>query len=332
MNRRIFSFVSGFIVALGLSAALHAQKPPAVDTVFLNDASKTARSGRVTNVDKTQVRLEVPVAAGGAGSKMSVSIPRAQIDRIEFARSESMDELLKDPDLADIPELSVLWKAWQPLLDLPKSPAARIGNTYALLLLRSGEASRAQEALEIFTNVEKQGWDENSQKIARQGRLRAMVATGNAASAVSEAEILAVESEDPEVLVEAKFILAEAARTALVKLESDNPRWTEDINVRPERERLYHEALELYLYPYLFFGSDESTASRGLWGVITVHRFNNDIPSAIEASRDMLRLYPQTPFARQAGEFLATLSEDQLKQDTEKEAQYENAPDTKSQN
>jgi hypothetical protein len=262
---------------------------------------------------------------------MSVSIPRAQIERIEFAENESRDELLKDPDPADIPEISVLWQAWQPLLELPKSPAPRIGNIYASLLLKTGDASRAAEALEIFTRIENQGWDDDDSKgIARQGRLRAMVATGNAAAAVSEAEQLAVESEDPEVLIEAKFILAEAAKAALVKLQTDNPRWTEDINVRPERERLYHEALELYLYPYLFYGSEVSTASRGLWGVISVHQFNNDIPAAVEASRDMVRLYPETPFARQANEFLAAVPEDQLKQDTEKEAQYENAPDTES--
>jgi len=331
MNRNFSKLLRLVVGTLCLALTLHAQKPTPVDTVYLNDKAKSVKSGKVTNVDKSQIRMEVPLAAGGPGAKMSVSIPRAQIERIEFAESESREELLNDPDLADIPEISVLWRAWEPLLDLPESPAPRIGNIYGLLLLQSGDASRAAEALKVFTSIEAKGWDDGESKsVARQGRLRAMVATGNAAAAVSEAEQLALESEDPEVLIEAKFILAEAAKAALVKLQTDNPRWTEDINVRPERERLYHEALELYLYPYLFYGSEVSTASRGLWGVISVHQFNNDIPAAIEASRDMVRLYPETPFGHKANEFLAALPEDQLKQDTENEAQYENAPDTQS--
>lgn len=331
MSRVIHPIKYGTVLLIGALALVcmsHAQQPLPLDTVFLNDSSNTVRSGRITSVDSNHIRFEVPLATGGPGAKMSLSIPRTQILRVEFAENESRDELLKDPDLADIHEIGVLWQAWGAVLDLPKSPAPRIGNIYGSLLLQSGEPNRATEALEIFTRIETQGWDDDAKRIARQGRLRAMVATGNAAAAVTEAEQLAVESEDPEVLIEAKFILAEAAMSALTKLEADNPRWMEDIHVRPERERLYHESLELYLYPYLFFGTEEESASRGLWGAIRVHQLNHDIPSAIEASRDMVRLYPNTPYARQTEEFLATLTEEQLQQDIEKEAQYENAPAT----
>jgi len=310
----------------GLSAAEY------TDTMFMNDTTKSARTGRVVSVDPGQVRLEVPLSAGGPGAKMSVSVPRVQIERIEFAANESREQLLSDPDLGDIHEIGVLWKLWESALDFPKSPAARIGNIYAGLLLQTNDLARAQTALELFTRIEQQSWDEGDKILAGQGRLRAMVATGNAAGAVAEAEQLAIDSENPEVLIEAKFILAEAAKSRLVELQEDNPRWDEDINVRPERERLYHESLELYLYPYLFFGSETESASRGLWGVITVYQLDHDVPAAIEASRDLVKLYPQTTFAKQAGEYLASLPEDQLQQDNEKEAQYENPAATETKN
>lgn len=302
-----------------------------VDTIFMGDATSSTRTGRITGVDAQQIRLEVPLP-GGTGGRMSVSVPRRDVERVEFSENESRDQLLADPDLQDIHEIAVLWRAWQSAVDLPKSPSARIGNIYATLLLQTRDATRAAEALAIFTLLENSAWEESEQRIARQGRLRAMVATGNAADAVAEAEALAVESEDPEVLIEAKFILAEAARSALAELQEENPRWEEDINVRPDRARLYHEALDLYLYPYLFFGSETETASRGLWGVVTIHQLNDDVPAAIEASRDLVRIYPETSFGRRAEEFLATLPEDQLQQDNEKEAQDENQAATETEN
>lgn len=313
------------LAALAIPASLHAE---AVDTIIMADTTKSVRTGHVVGVDATQIRLEVPLERGGPGARLTVSVPRSEIDRIEFAENESLNQLLADHDQGDIHEIGALWQRWRHVVDLAKSPAARIGNVYGLLLLETGDEARAETALEIFTTIETSAWDDSDRQIARQGRLRAMVATGSAADAVAEAEQLAVESEDSRILIEAKFILAEAAFNRLAKLETENPRWTEDINVRPERERLYHESLDLYLYPYLFFGSETEAASRGLAGALAVHRFNDDTPAAIEISRDLVRIYPDTTFAREASEFLASLSEDQLQQDNEKDAQYEHADAT----
>jgi hypothetical protein len=43
-----------------------------------------------------------------------------------------------------------------------------------------------------------------------------------------------------------------------------NPRWAEDTFAIPEHNRLYEQALELYLY-LPFFGSEIQAATRGLW-------------------------------------------------------------------
>jgi len=57
---------------------------------------------------------------------------------------------------------------------------------------------------------------------AKQGRLRAMVASGKAKDAVGEAEQLAASTEDPTVLIEAKYLLAETSAASLKKLLEDN--------------------------------------------------------------------------------------------------------------
>lgn len=281
--------------------------PAALDSVFINDATNSIRVGRVVGVDATQIRLEVPLASGGPGAKMSVGVTRKDIRKIEFAANENRDLLLADPAPGDIHEIGVLWKAWSSVLDLPKSPAPRIANVYGNLLLASANPEQAAEALALFRLVEEKAWDESEKKIARQGRLRALVATGSAKDAIAEAEQLASESEDPAVLIEAKFILAEVARTNLIQLEADNPRWAEDIHVRPERQRLYNEALNLYLYPSLFFGSDTESASRGLWGVVQTYQINKDPAAAAEICQDLVKLYPQTSYARKAEEVLAAM-------------------------
>jgi hypothetical protein len=307
---RIISIASCCLTAASISAQGLANESAALDSVFMNDATNSVRVGRVVGVDAAQIRLEVPLASGGPGAKMSVGVARKDIRKIEFAANENRELLLADPAPGDIHEVGVLWKAWATVLDLPKSPAPRIANVYGNLLLGTNNPAQAAEALALFRLVEEKAWDESEKKIARQGRLRALVATGSAKDAIAEAEQLASESEDPAVLIEAKFILAEATRTSLIQLEADNPRWSEDIHVRPERHRLYNEALNLYLYPSLFFGSDVENASRGLWGAVQIYQINKDPAAAAEICQDLVKLYPQTSYARRAEEILAAMPKD----------------------
>lgn len=288
-------------LALSLSFPSRGVAAEAVDVIFLNDAAGTQRAGRVTGFDGTHFKLEVPLAVG-ANAKATVSVSPAEVDRIEFAPDAALDLLLGNPDVPAT-SLASEWRRWQPFLSIAKSPAGAVGNAFAAALLK--DPARAGEALEIFSRVEKEAWNEDDRIAAGRGRLRAMVATGNAAAAVDEAQRLAEESEDPSVLIEAKFILAEAAFSALRKLVEENPRWMEDVFVRPEYERLYNEALDLYLHPALFLGSEVDAASRGLWGAVNVYEFGGDSGNAIATAEDILMLYPGTPFAKLGKEFLA---------------------------
>lgn len=277
-----------------------AQNADSIDMIFLNDAAGSRRAGKIVGFDGERLKLEVPLGADSA-AKATVTVPRGDVDRIEFAPNEALDRLLVDPS-ASVGVLAGEWRKWQPYLTLPKSPAPAVGNAYATALLKN--PAKGAEALEVFSRVESDGWSEEARQEAGRGRLRAMVATGHAEEAVGEARKLADESEDPTVLIEAKYILAEAAFTELRTLVEENPRWTEDLFVRPEYYRLYNNALDLYLHPALFLGSEGDAASRGLWGAVKVYEFGGDATNAAETAEDIVMLYPDTRFAELGRKYL----------------------------
>jgi hypothetical protein len=313
---------SGLLIAAAIS--ISSSILSAQDTLFMNSGER--RVGKIMAVDPAMYRLQVPLASrpGEAPILATVTIPRADVQSIEFFEDPATSKLFSES--AQLTELQAAWQKWEPFLKIPKSPAGRIGNVYGDLLLLSGTDSNARTALDLFTLIEQTAWAEDARMQAKQGRLRAMIATGNAAAAINDALALAKISEDPAVLVEAKYILAEAADKGLRKLLEDNPRWKEDIFVIPERHRLYNEALDEYLYPYLFFGSNTEEAARGLWGAIGVYQLTGESAPALECARDLLRLYPKSKYAARAKVYVASLPEAQLAIDPEKEVQAENAP------
>lgn len=308
------------ILPLGLA---HAE-----DVLFMRSGEK--RTGVLQEVDAKQFRLQVPLpalpGASGPAAFASVSIPRADVESITFAPDPALDQLLSSPQPTNVPELQARWTKSLPWLSIPRSPAAKIGNTLGDVLLRANDPAKAAAALALFNQIESAAWDDTDKMVAKQGRLRAMVATGNAKDAIHEAMELASVTENPVVLIEAKYILATAAESDLRKLLADNPRWEEDLNVIPERHRLYNESLDLYLYPYLFYGSETEPAARGLWGALQIYDFVGEKSQALECARDLTTIYPGTKFASLATDYIASLPKALRESDPEKEAREENAP------
>jgi hypothetical protein len=306
---------AGFAWPVGSAVA---QVSEVSDTIFMSDAAGTRRVGRIVGIDENSLKVQMTLPNGAVAT---VGVPRSQVSRVEFAPNAALTKLIASPAAANAGTLGTEWQKWKPFLAIPKSPAAAVGNAYASALLSTGDVKLAPQALEIFKSIEQSAWSEADEGIAKQGRLRALVATGHAADAVAEAEALAREAEDPTVLIEAKFILAEAAQQKLRKLVEDNPRWSEDPVVRPEHDRLTNEALDLYLHPYLFLGSETDAASRGLWGAVQIYQFTGDKLNAIESARDLTALYAGTRYAALAKEYLDKLPPEELKnQDAEKDA------------
>ena len=307
------------LALLLLASSLQAQ-----DVLFMRNGQN--RSGRLTGLDDKTFRLEVPLppqpgsSASAPAATASVSIQKANVSYIEFAPDPARDRALESAATDRIRETGDLWLRQLPWLDIPRSPAARIGCVFGNLLLKTETRENAAKALEIFRQIEARAWDDQDKMNARQGRLRALVATGHAKDAVKEALKLAEITENPAVLIEAKFILAEADGAALRKLVDDNPRWQEDILVIPEHARLYHQALDLYLFPYLFFGSDTLPAARGLWEAAQIYDFVGEKDNALECARDLTTIYPDTPFGPPAKKYIETLPRELVVVDPEKDA------------
>ncbi len=286
------------MLLLLLVPLLHAQ-----DVIFLRNGDK--RAGRVTAEGEIlRLKVTLPTPPGAPPAFASVSVPKSQVAQIEFGENPAREEFLASATVAQIPQAAALWDAERAWLDFPKSPAARIGRAYADLLLRLGGRPNAESALAIFSLIEAKAWSDADRAAAKQGRLRAMVAGGRAEEVVGEAAQLAADTDDPAVLVEAKFILAETAAAALKRLLDENPRWQEDPAVIPERARLYNEALDLYLYPALF-DSPSSAAARGLWGAAGVYLLAGEPQNALECAHDIAALHPRSEFVARANALIS---------------------------
>lgn len=311
-------------LALMALASVRAQATNSLDTLFLVQGGNMV--GRLIGLDDHIYRLEKPLPPppnAPPGSSMvfaTVTIPRTSVDYIVFAPNLERDNFLKTASVDDLAKVAGWWESAAPWLGISRSSAARVGLAYGDLLLRTGKLGQAKKALAVFRKIEAESWSPEDDMAAQQGRLRAMVATGRAQDAVEEAMDLAKISEDPAVLIEAKFVLASAADKQLRQLVKANPRWIEDVYVIPERNRLYHEALDLYLYPGLFAGSESEAAARGLWGAVSVYQFTEELPAAVELSRDLVTIYPDTKYAALAQKFLDSLPDDLIKHNSEQEA------------
>jgi len=285
------------LATMGLA---HAAPP---DVVFRTDGSSVA--GTVKTADAKFLRIAVQLAANQPAAELSV--PISTIERIDFGEQEALAEYVKKADRSKRAEVERFWTARKPLLGLANSMAGAFGLLLGNFLLDEKQASERERALTIFQEIETGDWSEERQSKAREGRLRALVKLGRADQAIKEANAMTESDNAPEVVIEAKFVLAEARTQQLKKLEDENPRWQIDDRVRPERERLYHEALDLYLYPFLFQGAREEESARGLWRATELYQFAGEKEKAIETARDVAILYPDTSYVSQANSLLDTL-------------------------
>ena len=310
-----------FVSALFFATSMRGQDPQSgKDTIFLRHGEAIA--GKIAGFDGRIIRLQrfLPPLQGARADVApvfaSVTVPISHVERVEFCSSEVPDQKLRSATATNMSQVRALWDTAVIWLSVPKSRVAEIGLCYGNLLLNAGDRASAGRALEVFRVIETNSWDDNAKIRARQGRLRAMIATDSVQEAVVEAQGIARTSADATVLSEAKYILAQAAHRAFDKFVADNPRWKEDPFAIPERDRLYEEVLQLYLYPALFFGSESEAASRGLWAVAQICHSAGDLKQALEVSRDLVFIYSETSYAQRAAAFIETLP-DAVKNDHE---------------
>jgi hypothetical protein len=314
---------TALILILILGATCHAQ-----DVLTLKNGS--SRSGEIVTADETTLRLKVPLTSTIPSQKVQpsaiVTIQLADIETIDFQAEKDLKDFLQSATPDQLKELEAHWSKFSRWLHFPRSPSGKIGCRLGELLIDSKKKSNAIRAVEIFERVEAEAWDTQDRTRARTGRIRASMVAGNLKAAIQEAGQIASQTENPSLMLESKLLMAEAAEKKFQAFLKENPRWKDDVLVIPERHRLYDEALALYLFPSLFYGSHCEQAAQGLWGAISVYQLSNESRLAVETARDLISFYPETRFAANARDFLAKAPPDQLTDNIETKSPSEQSP------
>lgn len=265
-------------------------------------------AGTIEALTDNIVTFTFRVGNGAAAGSAKRTIQAGQVAHVEFGFEAGEEEALRRRDTLASAELEKWWDFHFAHLHRPRSRTAVWGIALGNALLREGEESEAREALALFDRIAGRAWSQKDVDLAKQGRLRALIALGDLDTAMGEAQLLAGQTEDPELLIEVKHLLADADFAALQNLEEENPRWNEDDEVRPERNALYHRILDQYLWPHLFHATREDAAARGLLSAGKVYEFSGRTEAAIRAYRDLVTLYPGTESVATADSRIEALS------------------------
>ena len=276
------------------------------DEVRLKDGN--TRKGRIVGMDEASFRLSLPGPVPGQ-SAGTTSIPRANVERIIFAPDRTLEAVRANPGPGALNTARVRWQTLQPMLGIPESRAGDAGNLYGECLRLTGERTRLEEALGVFGEVEKGAWNPDDREDARRGRLRTMIDLGRSQEVATEIEEIATSAQDPGLLLDSKLLIASARLAALEKLVAENPRWEEDPPVRAERLRLLHETADNALYPFLFHGTARGQAAKGLGILLELYQFTSDQDEARKVATDLAEIYPDSPEAKKAAEFLTKKNE-----------------------
>lgn len=269
----------------------------AQDRLHLKDGR--VAQGRILNLARPLISMELQLPGVVGSAKRD--IPAAEVEFIDFAPLPGEAEALAAP--GDPKQQDMLLKLWQEKsvrLPWPANNAGDIGLALADQLLATAEPEPVERAFRIYSLVEKDDWDQARRNRAQTGRLRCLIQLKRVEDAIAEARSVARDSEDPALLIEAQFVIAQADFEKLRRFQTEHPRWEQDDELTAERTQLYHQVLDQFLHTPLFHGSSEDRAAQALWQVIEVHQFAGEPLLALEHARDLLRLYPKTPEAARA--------------------------------
>ncbi len=283
-------------LSLTLLAIATTTAAPALDILVLKDGRRIRGKHLYVADDETKIRVIIQGKSGRG--EATQDIPATAIDFIDFDPLENELEIMAAPATARITDLRKLWLASQRYLPFPRSRAAAVALTYAQRLLNDPAADKSL-LLPVLTRVEERAWHPEDQAAARVMRLRTWLATDRKKEAIAEAKKLAEQTQDPALLIEAHHIVATVEFEQLKALQKKHPKWEEDDEIRPQRQRLYHATIDRFLYPYLFHGSRENVATRGLKSAAEVYTFAGLKDRATECIEDIKNLYPETPIASQ---------------------------------
>lgn len=223
----------------------------------------------------------------------SRTLPADQVDYVEFGYEPGEEEIFQRLDSLDKPTLEKWWNAYFSHLHRPRSRTAAYGVALARKLILQESESDKRRGLDLFDRIAERAWSDGDVAAAKQGRLEALIALGELEKAREEAAALSTTTEDPEMLIEVKYLLARADFEKLRALEKEHPRWMEDDEVKPVRNTLYHDVVDQFLWPHLFHATREEAAARGLAATAEVYEFAGEDELAEKSRVDLSKLYPE---------------------------------------
>jgi len=238
-------------------------------------------------------------------------IPLADLSGLSYTFTSREAEWHRQPAAAAVPPLRVYWEIRQATLRLPGSNAGETGLALARSLRLAGDPAAFDEAGKILDQIRSQ--DPEQPRAARAGAERTTLdfirsmQRGKPAETDQLAWSITEDADNPDAMLLATAFLAERHFAELKATDEAHPRWVDDDEVRPLRERLYHLSLDFSLYPSLFLGSRDKEASAGLKMAAAVHQFTGANRLAKNTLEDLAALYPDSEAAKETAPLLAQL-------------------------
>lgn len=294
------------LTAEQMTAGLKAR--PELDEIRWKDPARGAPvKVRIFSADEKAITLDKTLPAG----MTTRVVPMTDLAGIEFTLTKREADLHRNPEPAAAPALKVIWAARSSTITLSGSNAADTGLALAKSLRLTGETESLDEAAKILDRIRAQDTSGHRKDLARDEQtvidfLRLMK-SGKSEETDKLAWKITEEAGNPDAMLLVTSYLADRHFADLKKIEDENPRWIEDNEVKPTRDRLYHLALDFALYPSLFLGSREKESADGLRKAAEIYQFTNGNLMAKKSLEDLAALYPESEAAEATAPQLAKL-------------------------
>jgi hypothetical protein len=279
---------------------------PELDEITWKDAARgMPLKVRIVEATGQAVTVEKTLPAGLTTRK----IPFSDLADLSFSFTSRELALHRVPAVASIPPLRVYWENRSATLCFAGSNVADTGLVLAKSLRLAGDLPSLMEAAKILDQIRGQDSAKHRVELASSEQMAIDFILSRQTGKIQETDKLAWEITEQAVHNDATLLatafLADRHFSQLKATEEANPRWMEDDEVRPLRERLYHLSLDFALYPSLFMGTRHLEASAGLKRVAEVYEFTGAKSLAMKALEDLAALYPDTAAAIETAPLLA---------------------------
>ncbi|MFT3989789.1 MAG: hypothetical protein QM680_00120 [Luteolibacter sp.] len=273
------------------------EQRPELDEISWKDPLRGSTfKARIISASLTEVVVEKQVG----GQMTRRAIPLADLGEIRcFPLSWEYSRNIRPLDAA---ALEVLWKLREPLLG-KASGVSECGVSLAKTWRKSGDPAlwaKAEEILKSISRRETQAVpkEQAAREIKALGFVRLLLSGKPEEKEQRAWEITETSMDDRELMLLATDFLADLHFQRLAALQEEHPKWMEDDEIEELRNKIYHMAIDLALYPSLFAGDRDFEASEGLAKVARVHQLCEETEPLEAVVGDLAELYPDTAAAK----------------------------------